>query len=175
MLIISFADSSIILNSTDNILHHNTYIATNTPFRFEIQNENLEVIQQENFVLSVRVSGNHIPSSVYVNVDGRKHKLKKTSNVSFEHIFRNVNEDHDFFLTADEVSSDSYLLSVIPRPSLMGFRIKLDYPEYTGLKDEELNNVGDLTFPSGTKAEWGFMTKNTNQINLHFPDSLFCS
>ena len=172
LLIISFADSSIILNSTDNILHHNTYIATSAAFRFEVQNENLEVIQQENFVLSVKVSGSHIPSSVYVNVGDRKHKLKKTSKVSFEHTFRNVNEDHDFFLTADEISSESYLLSVIPKPSLMGFLIKLDYPEYTGLKDEEINNVGDLTFPSGTKAEWVFMTKNTNQINLRFPDSL---
>ena len=173
LLIISFADSSIILNSTDNILHHNTYIAASAPFQFEVQNKNLEVIQQENFVLSVKVSGSHIPSSVYVNVAGRKHKLKKTSNVSFEHTFRNVNEEHDFFLTADDVFSENYLLRVIPKPSLMGFRIKLDYPEYTGLKDEELNNVGDLNFPSGTKAEWAFITKNTNQINLHFPDSLF--
>ncbi len=173
LLIISFADSSIILNSTDNILHHNTYIAASAPFQFEVQNKNLEVIQQENFVLFVKVSGSHIPSSVYVNVAGRKHKLKKTSNVSFEHTFRNVNEEHDFFLTADDVFSENYLLRVIPKPSLMGFRIKLDYPEYTGLKDEELNNVGDLNFPSGTKAEWAFITKNTNQINLHFPDSLF--
>ena len=172
LLIISFADSSIILNSTANILHHNKYIATNAAFGFEVQNETLEVIQQENFVLSVKVSGDHIPSSVYVIVDGRKHKLKKTSNVSFEHTFRNVNKDHDFFLTAEEVSSEGYLLSVIPKPSLMGFRIKLDYPEYTGLKDEELDNVGDLTFPSGTNAEWVFITKNTNQINIHFPDSL---
>ena len=172
LLIISFADSSIILNSTDNILHHNTHIPTTAPFGFEVQNKTLEVVQQENFVLSVKVSGNHIPSSVYINVEGRKHKLKKTSNVSFEYTFRNVNEDHGFFFTANEVSSEDYLLSVIPKPSLMGFRIKLDYPEYTGLKDEELNNVGDLTFPSGTKAEWTFMTKNTNQINLHFPDSL---
>ena len=173
LLVISFADSSIILNSTDNILHHNTIITKNAPFRFEVQNESLEVIQQENFVLSVEVRGNHIPNSVYVNVDGRKHKLKKTSNISFEHTFRNVSADHDFYLSANEVSSDKYLLRVIPKPSLMGFRIKLDYPEYTDLKDEELNNLGDLTLPEGTKAEWSFMTKNTNQINLHFPDSLF--
>ena len=173
LLVISFADSSIILNSTDNILHHNTIIATNAPFRFEVQNESLEVMQQENFVLSVEVRGNHIPNSVFVNVGGRKHKLKKTSNISFEHTFRNVNADHDFYLSANEVFSDKYLLRVIPKPSLMGFRIKLDYPEYTGLKDEELNNLGDLTLPEGTKAEWSFMTKNTTQINLHFPDSLF--
>jgi len=172
LLIISFADSSIILNSTDNILHHNTIIAANAPFRFEVQNESLEVIQQENFLLSVKVRGSHFPNSVYVNVDGRRYKLKKTSNISFEHTFRNVNEDHDFYLSADDISSDKYLLHVLPKPSLMGFRIKLDYPEYTGLKDEELNNVGDLSLPEGTKAEWVFTTKNTNQINLHFPDSL---
>ena len=105
-------------------------------------------------------------------MDGRRHKLKKTSNISFEHTFRNVNEDHDFYLSADDISSDNYLLRVIPKPSLMGFRINLDYPEYTDLKDEELNNVGDLLCLEGTKAEWVFMTKNTNQINLHFPDSL---
>lgn len=173
LLVISFADSSIILNSTDNILHHNTYIAANAAFQFEVQNERLEVVQQENFILSVKVSGSHIPSSIYVNVDGRKHKLKKTSNVSFTHTFRNVNEDNHFFFIADDVISDNYLLKVMPKPSLMGFRIKLDYPEYTGLKDEELNNVGDLTFPSGTKAEWVFMTKNTLKINLRFPDSVF--
>ena len=172
LLIISFADSSIIMNSTDNILHHNTIIAANAPFRFEVQNESLEVIQQENFLLSVKVRGNHFPNSVYVNVDGRRYKLKKTSNISFEHTFRNVNQDHDFYLSADDISSDKYLLRVLPKPSLMGFRIKLDYPEYTDLKDEELTNVGDLSLPEGTIAEWVFMTKNTNQINLHFPDSL---
>ena len=172
LLIISFADSSIIMNSTDNILHHNTIIAANAPFRFEVQNESLEVIQQENFLLSVKVRGNHFPNSVYVNVDGRRYKLKKTSNISFEHTFRNVNQDHDFYLSADDISSDKYLLRVLPKPSLMGFRIKLDYPEYTDLKDEELTNVGDLSLPEGTIAEWVFVTKNTNQINLHFPDSL---
>ena len=105
-------------------------------------------------------------------MDGRRYKLKKTSNISFEHTFRNVNQDHDFYLSADDISSDKYLLRVLPKPSLMGFRIKLDYPEYTDLKDEELTNVGDLSLPEGTIAEWVFMTKNTNQINLHFPDSL---
>jgi len=172
LLIISFTDSSIITISTDNILHHSTYIAPVAPFQFEVQNDKLEVIQQESFVLSVKVSGNHIPNVVYVNVDGRKHKLKKTSNVSFEYTFRNVNEDQNFFLAAEDESSENYVLTTIPRPSLMGFQIKLDYPEYTGLKDEELSNVGDLTFPAGTKAEWVFNTKNTNSINLHFSDTL---
>lgn len=172
LLVISFADSSIITNSTDNIINHNTYIAPVAPFHFEVQNENLEVIQQEDFTLSVKVEGNQIPNSIYVSVDGRKHKLKKRNKVSFEYTFRNVNASQKFSLTAESVSSKEYLLTTIPKPSLMGFKIKLDYPNYTGLKDEELNNVGDLTFPEGTKTEWSFDTKNTENISIRFSDTM---
>ncbi|MBE0641972.1 MAG: hypothetical protein IH599_08050, partial [Bacteroidales bacterium] len=42
----------------------------------------------------------------------------------------------------------------------------VDYPAYTGRKDEVLGNTGDLSVPEGTMVTWKFYTRDAESVSL---------
>ena len=80
----------------------------------------------------------------------------------------NVQQDIDFRILSDEFSTETYRLRVLPKPIILNFDTRLDYPAYTGKKDETLDNTGDLIIPEGTEIEWKFYTRDASGININF-------
>ncbi len=169
---ISLWNLKIITTSTDRLLNHNTEIISEAPFQFIVKNKKLEVLQQENFDLEVKVTGDYIPRSIYIVVGGRKQKLAKISNTEFSYTFRNINETQKFNFEAEGFQSKTYTLVTIPNPTLIEFEVRLDYPSYTQQQDKTIENIGDLVIPEGTKVKWNFKTKNTDEVSLRFSDSI---
>lgn len=165
-------DSKIITIGTDRFINHSEYIAPSTPFTFNVKSENLSVVENEDFHLDVEVQGNQVPSNVYVVVDGRKQKMNKNSNREFSFDFRNVSKTTVFFLTASDVESQEMELEVVPKPSLLNFVAEIEYPKYTGLDSQKIENIGDISIPEGSKVRWLFSTINTNKLHLSMNDSI---
>ncbi|HEX5112400.1 MAG TPA: DUF4175 family protein, partial [Saprospiraceae bacterium] len=44
----------------------------------------------------------------------------------------------------------------------------LDYPSYTGRRDEELHNIGDLVVPEGTQLTWDIQAAHTESLDAQF-------
>ncbi len=167
--------SDIITDGTDRFMNYgNTAIdQEDIPFSFVVTNDDLKVIEQEDFELKVLVDDKkYVPETVYITVDGVQHKMKKLNAKEFTYEFRNVQENQDFVISAQSVTSDEYTLKTIPKPSLLGFDVELVYPAYTQLENEKLKNIGDLVLPEGTQVMWKFNTKNTKHISFHLADSL---
>ncbi|MCD4683202.1 MAG: hypothetical protein K8R86_07970, partial [Bacteroidales bacterium] len=74
-------------------------------------------------------------------------------------------------LLADQYKSDIYELKVLPKPIILDFDINLDYPAYTGKRDEMVSKNGDLIVPVGTEISWLFYTKNTEEIYMRFQET----
>lgn len=172
MLIVLAIKPSIITDGTERMVFHQTYFEKAAPFQFAIDNNNLEAIQQQDYVLELKLNGNEIPNEVFILVDGVEHKMEKVDNVNYTYTFKNVQQNQDFVFTAAGFNSKSYELKVLPKPMLMKFDIQLSYPAYLNKKNETVSNMGDLQIPQGTKMQWIFHTKNTDQIFLNFRDTL---
>ncbi len=172
LLLIFFVKPGIIKDGTERMIYHQTYFEKAAPFKFDISNKNLEAIQQQDYVLELELTGNEIPNEVFINVGGVEHKMDKTDNVHFTYTFKNVQADQDFVFNAAGYNSKSYELRVLPKPMLVKFDIKLSYPAYLNKKDETVSNTGDMQLPQGTKMQWIFHTRNTDNIYLHFADTL---
>src|SRR5690606_23036419 len=99
-------------------------------------------------------------------------KLNKDDKTNFNYTFRDVRSNQEFSFYADGFYSQEYELLALPVPALVQFRVELDYPDYTGLKDEELRNSGDLSVPAGTRVKWKFETRNSEKLNFFLGDSL---
>lgn len=167
--------SEIITDGTNRFVNYsNTAIdKEEVPFDFIVTNDDLSVIEQEDFELKVLIDDKkYVPENVYIEIDGMQHKMKKLNAKEFSYEFRNVQKDQNFTISSQNISSDEYTLKTIPKPSLLGFEIELVYPSYTQLKNETLKNIGDLVLPEGTQAMWKFNTKNTKQVSFHLADSL---
>lgn len=162
---------NIITKSTTRLVHHQTYFESEAPFQFNIQNTSLKAIQHQDFVLKLKLNGDEIPNEVFINIDGNEFKLEKENNISFNYTFKNIQTSTPFVLTAAGFTSKSYELEVLPKPSLMQFNVHLKYPAYLNRKDENIINGGDLQVPQGTKIDWEFNTKNTDNIIVGFSDT----
>lgn len=162
----------IITNGTERVLHHQTYYEKQAPFQFIVNNKSLEAIQQQDFVLDVKLNGEVIPNEVFIEVEGIEHKMDKLDNIHYSYTFKNVQKNQEFLFNASGFNSRTYELNVLPKPMLMKFDIALNYPAYLNKKNELVSNIGDMQIPQGTKLSWVFHTKNTDNVFLRFTDTV---
>jgi len=166
------AAPSIITEPTTRIINHQTYYEKAAPFQFLLENVNLEVIQNENFVVNLKTEGESVPESVSIIVDNQVVRMRKKSNVNFTHTLRNIQKDVAFSFQANGIKSKSYRLKILPKPIILNFETELTYPAYTNRKHDVLKNTGDLSIPEGTTVKWVFNAVDTDEIKVRFNDTL---
>jgi hypothetical protein len=171
LVVIVVAAPSMIGDSTKRLIEHGTYFEKPAPFSFEILNDNLKAIQQEDFQLNVKVDGTEIPDAAYIEMEGNQFKLEKENKILFHHLFKNLQKSLRFRLFADGWYSPEYSLDALPNPVLMNFDVALEYPAYLNIPNERLQNTGDLVIPVGTKVNWTFNTRNTSRVSIAFRDT----
>jgi hypothetical protein len=159
-------------NSTKRVVNYNVYFEKEAPFSFNLLNSNLEILQNEDFEINVETKGSVKPSEVWVDISGNLFKMKNEKGTRFTYLLKNVNSSKLFHFTSNESKSKDFKLSIIPKASLLSLSAIVDYPSHTGLKDEVLDNPGDITLPEGTVVSWSFFTRNTSQLTLRYQNIL---
>ena len=173
IILILFAAPSIITDSTKRLINHGTFYEKEAPFSFSVVNKKLEAIQQEDFVLNVKINGNEIPDISFIEINGNQYQLTKDNTVNCHYNFKNLQKNTKFKLFADGFYSKEYELFVLPKPIILNFGITLNYPSYINKKNEYLQNTGDIVVPEGTEIKWNFLTRDTKDIVLRFKDNSF--
>jgi len=168
LLLILFVNANLITDSTTRLINNNKEFEKPAPFSFVLEEEDPSVVQFEDYPLTVRIEGEQLPNEVFINVESAQYRLSKVSANEFSYTFNNVQKPVDFRLFSTGVNSKGYTLDVLLKPNLAAFDVDLDYPAYTGRKDEELSNIGDLAVPVGTNIDWVFNAENTDDITVQF-------
>mgnify|MGYP000200431916 CR=1 FL=1 len=161
---ISVVSPKIFTEGTERLVNHSVYIAPTAPFQMEVRNNDLSVLKNKDFNLTVAVSGNQLPDKLYLEFDGNKYPLSKTDKRNFNYTFKNVQQKKDFKLYASGFYSDEYELAVIPNPILTDFSVSLEYPKYLNKPKEVLQNTGDLILPEGTQIRWNIKAEDADII-----------
>lgn len=159
---------NIIREGSKRLIQNNKEFERAAPFRFVVNKDSLRVVQFGDFKLQVRAEGDVLPNEMFIDVDKVQYRLTKESADVFSYQFNNVQKETDFKLAAGGFGSEPFRLDVLKKPNIEGFAVKLNYPDYTERKDEELENIGDLVLPQGTEITWAFNAKNTDQVTLQF-------
>ncbi|MGB3467914.1 MAG: ATPase, partial [Cyclobacteriaceae bacterium] len=166
LLILLFVPS-LFTESTTRIINYEKEFVPEAPFAFNITNNKLEGFRNEDFTLNVSLSGQYIPEDLYISFGGRRIKAKRTDNPEqFTYTFKNLQNSVNFTLEAAGFKSDRNVITVSARPNLKEYFVSLDYPDYTGKKDETITNISNITVPEGTEATWNFGTANTEKVEL---------
>ncbi|MCC6601117.1 MAG: DUF4175 domain-containing protein [Crocinitomicaceae bacterium] len=171
ILVILFAAPSVLTKPTERLIRHGQLIAELAPFAIHVENNPLQTPENTDFTVNISLSGEEIPDKVYLDLNGQNFLLEKKSPIQFSYTFRNVQKNTPFAFFAGGFHSDSYELKVLPAPALVDFEVNLSYPAYLKRTAETLKNTGDLTIPEGTKINWQFFTRNTENIVVHYGDS----
>ncbi len=168
LLVILFTAPSLIKDSTNRLIKNNEEFKKPDPFSFVLDDNDLNVVQFDDYPLGVKIEGEVFPNEVFITVDNYQYRMTKVAVDSFSYRFSNVQKETAFQLFSSGVSSKDYTLNVFKKPNIAGFEVSLDYPAYTGRQDEELNSVGDLVVPAGTNINWVFNALNTSSIKMSF-------
>lgn len=138
------------------------------PFAFFVTNKALQVPLYGQFVLRVQVKGNKLPGKVYLQVGAEQVEMEAINKEEFQYTFAKVASNISFYLTAAGVSSQEYTVTILEQPRLKAFSVAIDYPAYTGRKDERLQSLSDMQVPQGTVFQWAVTTTNADAVRLRF-------
>ncbi|MCQ2285850.1 MAG: hypothetical protein MJZ76_03115 [Bacteroidales bacterium] len=171
-IVIFSVKSEIFTDSTERIVHHEQVFEKPAPYEFEITNSKLTAFQNDDFSLGIKVLGDETPDEVYVSYNKRNYKMVKVNNTEFTYTFTNLQNDIEFQLITDEVSTQPFTLQVLPKPITISFVMQLQYPSYLNKNNETIENNGTATVPEGTKITWAFYTKNTDTLHFILPEKM---
>ncbi len=158
----------LITNPTKRLIKYNTEFERPKPFQIELINEELKAVKQEDFNIEAVVKGNELPADLYIQKNDNSYRMNKIGKTKFVYTVKNVQRNFEFFLFSGDIRSDRYRVEVYPKPIILSYDIKLDYPDYTGKKDEIIENNGELIINEGTNVTWKIYTRDTEEVVFVF-------
>ncbi|MFZ1706135.1 MAG: DUF4175 domain-containing protein, partial [Saprospiraceae bacterium] len=168
LLFLLLGAPSILKEGTNRIINNNVEFEKAAPFAFAIENEDLTVVQFEDYSLQIEVSGEILPNEVFVQIEDFQYKMEKKDKTHFIYTFRNVQKDVRFRLASGNVLSKEQILRVLAKPNINNFTVSLEFPSYIQRPKENFDNIGDLVIPEGTKVSWLFDATGTDEILMKF-------
>lgn len=156
--------SELFTEPTKRIVHYSQVYEKPAPYSFEVQNTKLTAYQHDDFTVNVKVIGDEVPDEVYIRYHNRSFKCNPVSKTEYSYTFSNMQGNTDFQFVTDEVESQLYEITVLPKPVTLGFVMELHYPAYLHQPDDIVKNVSNITVPEGTRITWKFYTKNSDNL-----------
>ncbi|HNX42929.1 MAG TPA: hypothetical protein PKI35_00720 [Bacteroidales bacterium] len=166
ILAVLIISPSAVTEPATRILHHKSIFEKPAPFEITVLNSHLKAVQQEDFELKIKLTGNEIPGELFLRIGDAVYRMEKENNIRFNYTFKNIQQRVVFNFEAGDYNSKEYTLEVLPKPIILSFDIQADYPQYTGRKPEKFENAGDITVPAGTLLTWKFYLKDSNVLYL---------
>lgn len=167
-IFILVAAPNVFRDASERLLQPTKSFEKPAPFRFVLKNKELKAIRNTDYVIDVTTEGESLPLDMSVAIGDDLVPMAVNDKNSFSYTFRNVTDKVEFRLYAAGFYSQPHILKVVQKPVLKTFKIYLDYPAYTGRKDEAVNSLGDMTVPVGTSVSWTFNTEYTDKALLKF-------
>jgi hypothetical protein len=168
LLVSITGNSSIFSDSFTRVVHYKNQYQPPAPFSFQVLNKNLKVIEGQPFTLQIETAGTVIPENVKINFLNESYYLETVGLGVFEYTFSNVTKSFDFYLEANEVTSNDYQLELIATPVISNLKMVLQYPTYTGKQHEVIQNTGNAIVPQGTNISWQIQTHQTEEVTINF-------
>jgi len=151
-------------NSFSRVVNYQAEYIPPAPFTFNLQTNSLQVIEGNSFIINVSTNGDVVPEEVKILYNNQEYFMQEKNKGVFFFTFTNVVEPIDFKFKSNKVESITHSLEVIKTPTIQNITVDLDYPNYTGKKDETIDNTGSILVPEGTNIKWLATTNQTDSV-----------
>jgi hypothetical protein len=146
------------------LIHFTQEFTTPPKYQIEISPGNKEIVKGENVELRVKINS-LIPeftqrskeATIFRQQEGQENfdelKMKPDSNGVFNTTFQAVRTTTKYYAQYADAESERYILTVLDRPLIRSFRVRLDYPAYARIPPKMMDEfVGDVTALAGTRV-----------------------
>lgn len=162
--VLSFAFPDMILDSSRRVVNFNENYTPPAPFFFLLVNDKMEVAEGSAFTVQIKTEGSHLPNQVFIETQAGNVRMRKVSNELFAYDFDRLMSSVNFKVNAAGVESENMIIEVLALPKFLRTTANLDFPAYTGLKDESLMNRSQIKVPVGTTIDWILNLKSVDQL-----------
>jgi len=167
LLVYVTGNVTIFNDSFSRVVHYNTQYEPPAPFAFKILNSTFNVVEGAPFTLQIETLGNTIPEDAKIFFFNENYYLENKGFGKFEYHFTSIKKSIDFYVEANGVVSKNYHINSIATPVITNLKMVLNYPSYTGKKNEVIQNTGNAIVPQGTTISWQIETHQTTTISLN--------
>ncbi|MBI9066289.1 MAG: hypothetical protein JEZ09_03280 [Salinivirgaceae bacterium] len=148
------------------LINYNVEYIKEIGFNIDIRNDSLNVERGKDYLLNINITGDKIPSELYIKIASNSYITRKINNRRFTYLFKNVNQNFLFKIGSDNFISQNYELNVLVPPVIKSFIVFADYPDYTTLNNEEFVNESNLKVPIGTICRWSLEGMDVDSLFL---------
>ncbi len=158
------ADKDLLSSSAAHLINYKDDFVPPASFTVILTEVPSEMVAGQDYKVEVKVEGRELPEELFIYMKKSSetqfldYTLEKESNASFSYVLSDLKEDFSFYVTNpafERVDFDQYNIKVLKRPFIKKFKIKINYPAYTGLGSEVLeDNVGDFKAIKGSSISW---------------------
>ncbi|HMD13081.1 MAG TPA: DUF4175 family protein, partial [Bacteroidota bacterium] len=166
------------LTSLYRIANYGQTFATPQPIEFDIQPGNAEVVRGQNVPITVQTQGKTINTiSLFMRQHGQLNfdvqTLKAESGGKFQSTMENIKSSTEYFVSAEDVQSPKYNITVLDRPLIRSLQLKIHAPAYTRIPPNiPEENIGDLSaYPGSVVSVKIASSKPLSTAMLIFNDS----
>jgi hypothetical protein len=158
--------------SYDRVINYNLAFEQPAPFSFHLFSNDLNVIKNQDYTITVGIEGKVKPEHVFIVIDDQQYLMNNNNNV-FEYTLNKVTNNVNFSFVGNDYSSNSFFLNVIETPSISKYSMVIDYPSYTNQKPDTIYGSGNATLLEGSNVSWLLNTNNTDSVELYYKDSTY--
>lgn len=168
-----FVNPKIITTGSERLLNFNQVYLPEAPFDFILLNDLDAVEEGVDVELRLRLKGVDIPAKVFVQSNYGKFLMTEIGKHEYAFTVPKLRQDLKFHFLASDFTSGTYELPVYGASALLGLKMEMYYPSYTGRVNEVLDNPVMVSLPVGTKVRFSGVVKNGEDFSLRFIDSTF--
>lgn len=158
------ADKNLLSSSASHLLNYQEDFVAPAAFTVILTEVPSEMVAGQDYKVEVLVEGRELPEELFIYMKKSSetqfldYTLEKENNANFSYVLSDIKEDFSFYVTNpsfERVDFEEYNIKVLKRPFIKKFNIKINYPRYTGLASESLeDNVGDFKAIKGSTITW---------------------
>jgi len=156
--------------SGQRLIHFRQDFKAPVDFEFVIVGD-LIAEKGDDYLLHVRTKGKYLPTAMNLIYGGQKYFMVADGIGNFTYEFRNINSEIIFSLQSEKTKSLTYKLHVKSKPVLDKLEISIKPPAYTALPMRTEKQIGDVSFPVGSKLSWLIKAYDADSIGLEFVKS----
>lgn len=157
-----FYSPQLIQNSTKRIVNYDKSFAPVAPFKVLV-NYPEQVFTFEDVPVEINLSGDFLPSEVYLKYNGVRYLCEPLNN-GFYFVIKQAQLDGVFTIESSEFNFGPYDFQVLKKPSVSGLTLQVNYPAYLKQQTAVFANLNDIIVPEGSNMMWLFNLQNADSL-----------
>ena len=184
-IVVAFLFPASFSGAAYRLIHCTREFAPPPKYFFEISPGNKEIVKGDNVAVRIKVTS-LLPAfalrstdiTIYRQQEGQENfdeiKVKPDSSGTYHTTFHALRTSTEYFARITDAESEHYKLTVLDRPLIRSFKIRLDYPPYTKILPRAMDEfIGDITAVTGTRVTIsGSASKSLKEAFLQFANDI---